>query len=68
MHLITSPSGVTICYHKYGIGPPLMLVHGSFSDHETNWVLVKPLFAEQFTVYAIACHSGQTRHDICSAR
>jgi pimeloyl-ACP methyl ester carboxylesterase len=32
----------------------LVLVHGSFSDHKTNWEFVKPLFEPQFTVYAIA--------------
>lgn len=54
MHLITSPAGVTVSYEKYGSGPPLVLVHGSFSDHATNWEFVKPLFEKQFTVYAIA--------------
>jgi alpha-beta hydrolase superfamily lysophospholipase len=32
----------------------LVLVHGSFGDHRTNWEFVKPLFEKQFTVYAIA--------------
>ena len=54
MQLIASPAGVTVSYDKYGSGPPLVLVHGSFSDHETNWEFVKPLFEQQFTVYAIA--------------
>jgi pimeloyl-ACP methyl ester carboxylesterase len=45
---------VTVSYDKYGSGPPLVLVHGSFSDHKTNWAFVKPLFEQQFTVYAIA--------------
>jgi hypothetical protein len=31
-----------------------VLVHGSFSDHHTNWEFVRPLFERQFTVYAIA--------------
>jgi pimeloyl-ACP methyl ester carboxylesterase len=31
-----------------------VLVHGAFSDHHTNWELVKPTFRERFTVYAIA--------------
>jgi pimeloyl-ACP methyl ester carboxylesterase len=31
-----------------------VLVHGSFSDAETNWTYVKPLLEKQFTVYAIA--------------
>lgn len=31
-----------------------MLVHGGFSDHNTNWTYVKPLLEERFTVYAVA--------------
>jgi pimeloyl-ACP methyl ester carboxylesterase len=51
---IPSPTGVTVSYDRYGSGPPLVLVHGGFSDHRTNWELVKPLFERQFTVYAMA--------------
>jgi pimeloyl-ACP methyl ester carboxylesterase len=40
-------------YDMYGSSPPLVLVHGSFSHHRTNWEFVKPLFEKQFTVYAI---------------
>ena len=47
-------SGATVSYSKYGKGPALVLVHGAFSDHDTNWELVKPRLREQFTVYAIA--------------
>ena len=54
MERITAPSGVTISYDTYGAGPPLVLVHGAFSDHYTNWEFVKPFFEKQFTVYAIA--------------
>lgn len=54
MQRLTSSSGATISYDRYGSGPPLVLVHGSFSDHQTNWEFVKPLFEKQFTVYAIA--------------
>ena len=54
MQRIASPVGATVSYDKYGSGPPLVLVHGSFSDHKTNWEFVKPLFEKQFTVYAIA--------------
>jgi pimeloyl-ACP methyl ester carboxylesterase len=32
----------------------LVLVHGSFSDHHTNWEYVKPQFEKQFAVYAVA--------------
>jgi len=54
MERITSPSGVTVSYDKYGSGPPLLLVHGAFSDQDTNWEFVKPILQERFTVYAIA--------------
>jgi pimeloyl-ACP methyl ester carboxylesterase len=51
---IPSPAGVTVSYDRYGSGPALVLVHGAFSDHRTNWEFVKPLFEKQFTVYAVA--------------
>ncbi len=54
MQSFTSPTHTTVSYNQYGSGPPLVLVHGAFSDHETNWEFVKPLFEKQFTVYAIA--------------
>jgi pimeloyl-ACP methyl ester carboxylesterase len=54
MQRITSPGGVIASYEKYGSGPPLVLVHGAFSDHKTNWQFVKPLFEKQFTIYAMA--------------
>ena len=54
MQRITTPSGVTISYDMYGTGPPLVLVHGSFSDHNTNWQEAKPLLHDRFTVYAVA--------------
>lgn len=54
MQRVTAPAGATVSYDKYGSGPPLVLVHGGFSDHKTNWEFVKPLFEKQFTVYAIA--------------
>jgi pimeloyl-ACP methyl ester carboxylesterase len=54
MQRIASPAGATVSYDLYGHGPPLVLVHGGFSDHTTNWMFVKPIFETQFTVYAIA--------------
>jgi pimeloyl-ACP methyl ester carboxylesterase len=51
---IPSPAGATVSYESYGSGPPLVLVHGAFSDHRTNWEFVRPYFAEQFTVHAVA--------------
>lgn len=44
----------TVSHDKSGSGPSLVLVHGSFSDHKTNWEFVKHPFEQQFTVYAIA--------------
>ena len=54
MQRVTSPAGATVSYEKYGSGPPLVLVHGAFSDHNTNWEFVKPLFEKHFRVHAIA--------------
>ncbi|HEX6176536.1 MAG TPA: alpha/beta hydrolase [Candidatus Binatia bacterium] len=54
MQRIILPTGITVSYAKYGEGPPLVLVHGAFSDYETNWQFVKHLFEKQFTVHAIA--------------
>lgn len=54
MHRVTAPGGTVVSYDKYGAGPPLVLVHGAFSDHKTNWEFVKPSFEKQFTTYAIA--------------
>jgi pimeloyl-ACP methyl ester carboxylesterase len=54
MQTITGSTGTTVSYSVEGSGPPLVLVHGSFSDHETNWTFVAPLFRERFTVHAIA--------------
>ena len=51
---VASVDGVNVSYEKYGAGPSLVLVHGGFSDHRTNWEFVKPLLEKQFTVYAIA--------------
>ena len=49
-----SSSGAMIGCDVYGEGPPLLLVHGAFSDHRTNWAYVKPMLARRFTVYAMA--------------
>ena len=44
MQRISSPTGATVSYERYGSGPPLVLVHGGFSDHHTNWEFVRPSF------------------------
>ena len=54
MERITRLAGITVSYDRYGGGPPLVLVHGGFSDHITNWQEVKLPLQERFTVYAIA--------------
>lgn len=60
MQRVASPTGAVVSYERYGSGPPLVLVHGAFSDHHTNWELVKPHFEKLFTVHAIA-RRGVTR-------
>ena len=52
-HLVT-PAGLSLEYDRFGTGPPLVLVHGSFFNQRTNWQLVAPQLAEHFTVYALA--------------
>lgn len=54
MHHYLSPAQARISYSDHGSGAPLVLVHGSFSDHETNWEHVLPLLETTFHVYAIA--------------
>lgn len=53
MKQVTSPSGATISYEVLGSGPPLVLIHGSLTNHNSNWFAVKGSLAERFTVYAI---------------
>ena len=43
MLTIPTATGSTVSYSVAGSGPPLVLVHGAFSDHETNWAFVAPL-------------------------
>lgn len=51
---VQSAGGVTVSYSQYGDGPPLVLVHGAFSNEFTNWEFVQPFLRQQFTVYAVA--------------
>jgi pimeloyl-ACP methyl ester carboxylesterase len=52
METVTSRDGTPIAYKRSGEGPPLVLVHGTTSDHFT-WELVLPELQKHFTVYAI---------------
>jgi len=49
---VKSKDGTSIAYLRTGSGPPLVLIHGTSSDH-TRWVPVLPSLAEKFTVYAV---------------
>lgn len=53
-HTVQSKGGARVSYSRKGSGPPLLLVHGGFSDDVTNWEFVQPLLQRQFTVYAVA--------------
>jgi len=54
MSKFTTPQGIRVSYRKSGNGPPLVLVHGGFSDHLTNWEFVEPILGTRFTLYAMA--------------
>ncbi|HYI96377.1 MAG TPA: alpha/beta hydrolase [Bryobacteraceae bacterium] len=57
LNCIRTDYGVSLSYTIHGSNPespPLVLIHGAFSDHRTNWEFVLPALAEQFRVYAVA--------------
>ena len=54
MERLTTPAGITVSFDRAGSGPPLVLAHGAFSDHHSNWEFVKPALRKDFTVYAVA--------------
>ncbi len=54
MKHVISPSGARVSFDQDGSGPPLVLVHGGFSDHHTNWEFVTPMLRRQFTICTIA--------------
>lgn len=61
MRHVKSIKGVRVAYESCGSGPPLVLVHGAFSDQHSNWAFVAPLLARHFTVHAVARRGrGQT--------
>ena len=49
MHRVRSPAGITVSYDRYGSGPGILLVHGAFSDHRTNWEFVREPLENRFT-------------------
>lgn len=54
MERIASTAGVTVSFTRSGGGTPLVLVHGGYSDHHTNWMFVREAWARAFLVVAIA--------------
>jgi pimeloyl-ACP methyl ester carboxylesterase len=49
---IISNDGTPIALERSGAGAPLVLVHGTNTDH-TRWALVRPLLEQHFTLYAL---------------
>ena len=43
-----------VSYTVKGSGPPLVLVHGAFSDHESNWASVASELQRHARVYTVA--------------
>jgi pimeloyl-ACP methyl ester carboxylesterase len=37
-HRFAAPDGVDLAWHETGTGRPLILLHGLFSDADTNWI------------------------------
>ena len=54
MERLITPGGITVSYEQGGSGPLLVLAHGAFSDHHTNWEFVQPDLRQNFTTCAIA--------------
>ncbi|WP_372616743.1 alpha/beta fold hydrolase [Falsiroseomonas sp.] len=54
MQRLATPAGIMVSFERHGGGPPLVLVHGGFSDHRTNWTFAGPLLAQRFTLLAVA--------------
>src|SRR5579864_7962851 len=38
LHFWTASDGVELAYHELGEGRPVVLLHGLFSDANTNWI------------------------------
>ena len=54
MERLITPNGITVSYEQGGSGPLLVLTHGGFSDHHTNWEFVNPALRQNLTTCAIA--------------
>lgn len=49
---VTGAAGVRIAVFRLGAGPPVVLVHGTTSDH-TTWRVVAPMLARRFELFAV---------------
>jgi pimeloyl-ACP methyl ester carboxylesterase len=48
---IISTDGTPIAFWQGGVGPPLLVVHGTTADHSTTWRFVLPRLEQHFTVF-----------------
>lgn len=51
IHRTRSIDGTRIAGSVHGEGPPLVLVHGSLEDGETDWTQLLPLLRDRFTCF-----------------
>jgi pimeloyl-ACP methyl ester carboxylesterase len=49
---VISDDGTPIAYWRSGVGPPLVLVHGTAADH-SRWTPVLPAFVQHFSVCTV---------------
>jgi pimeloyl-ACP methyl ester carboxylesterase len=52
MRHVLSKDGTRIAYERSGMGPPLVLIHGTGIDH-TYWTPLIPKLQQYFTVYTV---------------
>ncbi len=52
MEGVVSRDGTKISLRRTGIGPPLLLIHGTTADH-SRWDAISPPFEDIFSVYAM---------------
>ncbi|WP_157533201.1 alpha/beta fold hydrolase [Haloferax profundi] len=54
METVRSADGTEIAFHRSGSGSPIVMVHGTVSDHRVwNAMEIQSPLEEQFTVYAM---------------